>query len=346
MIVALALLAVLQAPVPAPNAAAPVPAQAPAPQPWTGALSQGLAELRSALEANDREDTLELAGRLGLAARASDVEPARAARVLHDLGLARAAVDDLSGALSDLRAAAGAAGPGTVRESALYAAGTARLLRAEALRRAVPEVARSLGLPEPPVAEAQGGPDALDVARRAYLDARADLLERLRVDARHADTRANLELVTRRLRELERIEREREQQEQEQQQDPQEQQQDPQQEQQQDPQQDPQDPQDSQQEPEQDPESSEQQQKNEDPEQAEPKPEETPSDPEDAQSQESEQETEPQPQPEQEGEIEERLLSREEVQRLLDQLAEIEEEAQAVRARLRERRRKPVDKDW
>jgi hypothetical protein len=40
------------------------------------------------------------------------------------------------------------------------------------------------------------------------------------------------------------------------------------------------------------------------------------------------------------------VLSREEVQRLLDQLSEIEEEAQAVRARLRERRRRPVDKDW
>jgi len=43
---------------------------------------------------------------------------------------------------------------------------------------------------------------------------------------------------------------------------------------------------------------------------------------------------------------EERVLSREEVQRLLDQLQEIEEQARAVRALLRERRRIPVEKDW
>jgi flagellar biosynthesis GTPase FlhF len=338
-------LAMLQAPQ-TPQAGVPPPVEpaapavaAPAPEPWTGTLSQGLAELR-AVEANAREDVLALAARIGLAARAPGVEPARAARVLHDLGLARAAVDDLGGALGELRAAAGAAGPGAVRESALYAAGTARLLRAEDLRLAVPEIAEALGLPEPPATE-EGGPDALDVARQAYLDARADLLERLRVDARHADTRANLELATRRLRELERIQQEREQQEQEQEQE-QKPEQDPQQEPQDQPQDQEQEPEDSEQQPEEQP---PQEQEGEEQEDEQP-PEETPPEPQDAESEPDEQESQPQPQDSQEGEIEERVLSREEVQRLLDQLSEIEEEAKAVRARLIQRRRKPVDKDW
>ena len=40
------------------------------------------------------------------------------------------------------------------------------------------------------------------------------------------------------------------------------------------------------------------------------------------------------------------MMSREEIQRLLDQLAEIEEEAQRVQAALTKKRRVPVEKDW
>jgi hypothetical protein len=274
---------------------------------------------------------------LGRAVRQGEVEPARAARVLHDLGLSRAQVDDLEGAMADLRAAAGAAGPGEVRRSALYAAGTARLLRAEVLRCAVPEIAAALGLPEPQAAPDEAGPDALEIARAAYQSARADLLERLRVDARHEDTRANLELVTRRLRELERLQQEREQQEQQQQQQPQEQQE------QQDPQQKEQQPQEQQPDPQDQPPQDTQQGQQDEPQD---EPEESPAEPEEAPAPPEEQAQEPQPQEAQEGQVEERVLSREEVQRLLDQLAEIEEEGRAVRERLRERRRKPVDKDW
>ena len=43
---------------------------------------------------------------------------------------------------------------------------------------------------------------------------------------------------------------------------------------------------------------------------------------------------------------EERLMSREELQRLLDQLAEIEEEALRVQQALTQKRRVPVEKDW
>ena len=329
------------------------PAGAPAvearePEPWTGSLAEGLAELRVAVDAREREAVLELAARLGRAARELEPDPARAARVLHDAGLARASVDDLGGALADLRGAAGLAGPGAVRESALYAAGTARLERAELLRLAVPEVAEELGLPAPEAPVDEAAPDPLEVARQGYLDARGDLLERLRLDARDGDTRANLELVTRRLRQLDDIEREREDQqqdEQQQEQDPQQQppeDQPPQDEQQQDQQQ--QEQQQQQDDSSQDSQQDEQQQQEQEQEQDEQQQDEQP--PEEQESESEEESQESQPEQASEGELEERVLSKEEVQRLLDQLAEIEAEAEAVRARLRDRRRKPVEKDW
>ena len=40
------------------------------------------------------------------------------------------------------------------------------------------------------------------------------------------------------------------------------------------------------------------------------------------------------------------MMSREEIQRLLDQLAEIEEEARRVQQMLTKKRRVPVEKDW
>lgn len=61
------------------------------------------------------------------------------------------------------------------------------------------------------------------------------------------------------------------------------------------------------------------------------------------------QETEPsESEPPQEGDEqqEERLLTREEVMRLLDLLEEIEKEGEALRARLQQQRRVPVERDW
>ena len=325
--VSLYLLALLaQAPAPAPQVAEP-----PAPEPvapYAGSVSEGLSALRAAVSEGSRDDVVALAAQVAAAAREREVLEPRRARVLHDTGLARARVGDLEGALADLRMAAGLAGPGEARASALYAAGTAQLVRAEELRQAVPEIAKTLGLPVPPAPEEQEGPDPLAVAREAYLAARAGLCDRLALDWRHEDTRANLELVTRRLRELENIEREREQQKQQQQ----DQKPSPDQEQK---------PQDSQQEP-------------KDGEQETP-PKEEPKDPKEGEQEEpQEQEQAPEPEPKDEqktGEpqpqqVEERVLSKEEVQRLLDQLAQIDEQARAVQARLRERKRKPVEKDW
>lgn len=317
---------------------------------WPGDLSQGLALLDERLQAGEPEALLQLADQLALAARTLEPDEARAARVLYDTGLARAQVGSLEGALADLHSAAGLAGPGRVRELALYAAGTALLERAELLRQEVPEVAEALGLPAPPQTEDEGGPDALAVARQSYMRARTSLCERLAVDWRDEDTRANLELVTRRLRELQEIEQQREQQEQQQEQQNPNPEDEPEQS-------DPQDSQDQQSEPNSDPQDQEQQEPQQDPqdqEQPEPEDESQPEQDPDEQSGQDENQPEsepepepgeeqPQPQPEQ---LEERVLSSEEVQRLLDQLAEIEEQAQAVRARLLQRKRKPVEKDW
>jgi hypothetical protein len=338
------LLSALQAPVPTqslppPGASSVEPPadEAAAVEPYAGPLEQGLAELAQASGENAHDRALELAAALLASPRVEELSEPRRARLLHDTGLARARAGLVEPGAADLRAAAALAGPGELRATSLFEAGTVRLLRAEELRSQVPEIAQRLGVPEPPVPPMAPGageaPDPLALAREAYLVARSGLLERLRLGWRDADTRANLELVTRRLRELDDVERQREE-EQQQQQDPQ--QQDQQEDQQQDPQQD----------------GSEQEQP----------PDEQESPPEDAQGEEQPAEDQPEQPPEPEpGEDasaeqqpdeqqvapeEERVLSREEVQRLLDQLQEIEEQARAVRAMLRERRRVPVEKDW
>jgi Ca-activated chloride channel family protein len=266
-------------------------------------------------------------------------------------------------ALANFSAARALAGPGTLRLDATYDLGTAELFRGERWRARIPEVSgqpeQPGGLPGMPPAAAPGGPDdgppppdPLAEARKHYLAARTWLGERLRADARDADTRANLELVQRRLRELEKIEEEREKQEQEQQNQDQENQ-------------DQQD-QDQQDQDQQDQEKKDQkEQKNEDPkDQKDPQdseqkdqPPQDPQDPKDGEQdpkpQEKPEQQEGEPKPEQEaqeqeepqGQPEERVLTREEVMQLLDQLAELEKQQKALEAQLRAKRSK-AKRDW
>ncbi len=109
------------------------------------------------------------------------------------------------------------AGEGALRGLAIYAQGTLDLLRGEELRQVIPEISgvAPAGPPVPPGPGAEKPTDPLELAREAYRAARAHFVERLRLDWRDADTRANVELVLRRLRELEEIERQREEQQQE-----------------------------------------------------------------------------------------------------------------------------------
>ena len=264
----------------------------------------------------------------------------------YTVGVARQRAGERREAIEAFLGARDLAGPGDLRLDAAFNVAANLLLEAEDARAAIPELSGRQpqgALPGPgvPAPGAIGpepdpeAPDPLDVAEAAYRAARTTHLERLRLDAADRDTRANLELIQRRLRELEEIRRQREQQQQEQDQEDSQEgdenqqgeesdgQEDPQSEQQQDDQQDEQQAEDSQ-----DP--------SEEREQQEPQPDEE-------SEQQQEQQRQPEPTP---AEQEQQLMSREEIQRLLDQLAEIEEQAEKVRQALMQRRRVPVDKDW
>lgn len=266
------------------------------------------------------------------------------AEVLYARGLVQLAAGEREAAEGEFADARVGAGPGELRLCASYNRGTAALLEAEEWRAQIPEIS---GQPAPPAAApgmpplpglpgagpGAGGdepPDPLQVARGHYVRAREALVDRLRLDWRDADTRANVELIQRRLNELDEIERQREEQQQDQQQ--QDQQQDSQ-----DQQQDSQDQQDE----------SEQEQSEQEPEQPaesegeEPEPPDE--EPQEGEEESSEPEEEAQPQ---EAEPQEVYLTREEVQRLLDRLREHEEEAEALRARLYQQNRRRVERDW
>lgn len=336
----------VQVPAPVDDKVPPATVEPPPVAPYPGPLAEGVRELAASSRAGEHARALELAAALLASPELGQVSESQRARVRYDVGLARAFAGSFGDAVADLRAAAGLAGPGELRADSMYAAGTARLLAAEALRLAVPEIAKKLGLepPAPPAGALQTGappgglptqdpsvPDPLELARAGYMQARAELLSRLELDWRQEDPRANLELVARRLRELEEIERQRKEEQQQQQQN-----QEQQQQQKQPPNQDQKaDSSQEQQPPEEQPGESEEKPPEQEPgQEQQPEPEPEPSE---------DQEQEPKPEP---GKQEERVLSKEEVQRLLDRLQQIEEQGQALRAMLRQRRRVPVEKDW
>jgi Ca-activated chloride channel family protein len=264
---------------------------------------------------------------------------------------------DWSAALEAFASARALAGPGELRLDATYDLGAIELARAELLRERIPEISGASPAPPTPAAGPPGAPpgaapeeppDPLPLARERYRAARGWYLERLRADWRDTDTRADLELIQRRLHELDRIEEEREEQKDQQQ---------PSEGGEPDPDQQPQDSQDPDQQPEdQASQSSPEEQRPEDSKDEEGQPEGEPeASPEDqpqpqegakpeeqpAQPQDAEQQGQPQP-----VEPQERLLTREEVMQLLDRLAELEKEQQALEAALRGKRRGTVKKDW
>lgn len=274
-------------------------------------------------------------------------------------------------ATEDFFSARAFAGPGELRHAATYDAGLVQLWEGERWRSQIPEVGSANGMAPPmggaggphalpgmppPNAAGQGTPgeeeeppDPLAEARAAYLRAREILCERLRIDWRDADTRANLELIQRRLKELDEIERQREE----------DQQQDENQEGEDGEESEDQEGEDEENE-EQDGDSEEQDEGSEDgedesEEEQEPGEEEQENEDEDSPGEEGEEEEIEAPQPEEgeeqevpagEPEETERHLTREEVMRILDQLAEIEEEARAKQARAARARRENVEKDW
>jgi Ca-activated chloride channel family protein len=312
------------------------------------------------------------ADELGLAER----ERARAHYALGVIAAAGAGASEKEEEAEPLRAAAreafsaarALAGPGELRADATYDLGVLELLHAERVRATIPEVSGQPAQPPmglPGAGAPPGGgvpppqpPDPLAQARELYGAARTWLVERLRLDWRDEDTRANLELVQRRLRELDEIEKQREEQQQDQEQDPnqegdpkdqkdqKDQNQKDQEDEQQDEQQDGKDQKDSQ-----DQEQGEEQEKKDQqaapkeeqpPQEGEPKPEEQ-----EPEAQEGGQGEEEQAQAEEKPATPaERVLTREEVMQLLDKLAELEKRQKALEAALRARKRAAAKRDW
>ena len=333
-------------PLPAsPQGIAPEPAaEAPKVLAYSGTLRAGRLELAQLSKRGEHDAARDLAAAL-LAKPDFDAQPElERAEALYAIGLARGRAREIPEAVEQRHRATGLAGSGELGRAAAYNAATFLLQGAESLRAQIPEVREKLGLPplEPdpaasaPAASGAEAPDPLAVAREAYLYARRELAVALRSERLAEDVRANLELCVRRLRELDSIEREREE-EQQQQQDQQDKQDKQDQQQGEKQQQDSSKDSDSKQDP-QPPEDSQQQDPGErkDEPQNEPQNEPEPKDSQEAESKEA------QPQ----GEQEERPLSPEEMQRLLQQLQQIDEKAKAVEAMLRERRRQPVMRDW
>jgi len=348
-------LSVAQSPAPPSGPAPGAPPPPPAVQPFGGSLALARTQLQELCERAEHERAAEHVASV-LAKPDWDLAPERERAEFHYAhAVALGAAQSFAEAALAAHAARGLAGSSELGLASAYNAGTYRLMRAEELRREIPQVREKLALP--PVAPpapgstpsgptgAESASDPIATARAAYLAARSDLVERWRAGAAHVDTRANLELVARRLRELDQLD----QQQQAQQSDPN-QRQDP------DQKQDPQK-QDQQQNQGQDAQDQQQQ----DQQQPDPKQQQDPNKPQDQQDQQKDPTQPPDAQqqpPEDSGAAssgdgadpaqpqDERVLTPEEIQRLMQQLERIEDEAAQVQALLRRARRVPVKRDW
>lgn len=288
----------------------------------------------------------------------AEIEYARAATLL--AGAARGEEDApglLQRADAALERARGAA-PGEVRASAVYNQGTLDLLAAESVRATIPEIAGAgaagpTAPPDPNASADEDTPDPLDVARALYLQARAHFVEYL-TEQSGEDAAANVELVVRRLRELDEIAKQREEQQQNQDQDSQDEGEDGEQDQEQD-QEDQEDQEQGEKDSEDEQQSDEQGEEDSDEEQEQ--------NPEDGSEEEPEEESEedaadseedPEEDPEEDGEqpkpgeekIEETTMTQEEFQRLLEANRKHQERGEEIR-RIRAIRGKiPAKKDW
>ena len=361
-----------QAVAPPAEPAAAVAAETPAPRAaFTGSLVEGIARVRELAEGGDLPAARSLADRL-LAPRgvgqwrldawndggafvrgvldgtSAWTEPlgwngrpeVERAHVRIERGLVSLAPDERKSAERDFGRALALAPAGPLREAASYDLALLPLLAGEEWRMQIPELGGAPPTAMPPVPGAQPAPedeapDPLEEAKRAYGEARKRFIARLKLDWRDANTRANVELIQRRLHELDEIEREREEQQQDQDQQDQDQQ---------DEQEDgePGDQQDEQSEDQQD-EQSQDGEDQEEPEEAQDSEDpEDPEDPEDGKEGQDQEDQTDQPQ----AEPKEVHLSQEELQRLLNRLAEHEKEAEALREARYRRGSRGVDKDW
>ena len=103
------------------------------------------------------------------------------------------------------------AGPGDLRLDSTYDLAWTALDEGENLRKQIPELGGTQpAAAMPPTPGAPPAPDPLQLAKAAYLVARDRFVERLKADASDPDSRANVELAQKRLKELAEIEKQRE----------------------------------------------------------------------------------------------------------------------------------------
>ncbi|MBI5433712.1 MAG: hypothetical protein HZA52_12850, partial [Planctomycetes bacterium] len=275
------------------------------------------------------------------------------AEIHYAAGVAEDRGGNAAAAQTRFQTALALAGPGSLRLDAGYNVGAIALGLAERLREAQKQ-APAAGAQGAPSTQGSGlpGGEPLDRLESAYRAAKQELVLRLRADWHDEDTRANLELIQRRLREIEKQREEQKQQQQQQQQQKQDSKQDSKE---QDPnQKDPeksdaqQDPKDQKDQPSSSNEDRKDPSEQKDPKEGEQKDAEQ-QDPTKSDQQSSEQQPDPKDAKDAQqapAKPEERVMTREEILRLLSQLEEIEKEGQAVRARLQRSRRAGAEKDW
>ena len=248
--------------------------------------------------------------------------------------------------------ALGLAGSLDVGLDALYDLGTLALRTGEEERAKLPEISGQPAQVAPPAASAppagdEKAPDPLELARAAYMKARAHYVDRLKTGARDPDTQANTELVMKRLRELDEIQKKREEQK-KQDKDKDKKDQDKKDKQKQDEKdkqdkdkqdksdkQDPKDKSDKQ-EPPKDPQADENEKKDEKkPEDAKP----------DDKKPDDKDKPKPQPQPDP-NDPKQQQMSKEQMTQILDRLQQLEDQSKRIQEQLRAARRAKVKKDW
>jgi Ca-activated chloride channel family protein len=263
-------------------------------------------------------------------------------------GVVAHGMGELQFAAADFSRAAVLSGGGELRRDATYDAGSALLAFAEA-KRAEAQAPPAPPAPSPPgAASPQPQEDPIEAQRRRYREARAAFVQGLRLDPTDEDTRADLELIVRRLRELDDQEEQQKQDQDQEKQDQDKQDQDQQDQQDQDQQdqqsQDQQD-QDKSGQDEQDQQKQDQDQQDQEEQKESDKEREPQETPEPKPEEEKRDEAEPQEaQPKEAQPVGE--LSKEELARLIDQLQEMEAEQQELERRLRKVGRVPVKRDW
>jgi hypothetical protein len=278
----------------------------------------------------------------------SDLSPVERATVHFARGVVLAHAEKRGEAGEAFEKSRALAGPGDLRLDATYDLGWTALEEGETLRKQIPELGGTPpgqppqpaqpGQPTSPQAQLQQqlqgqapqGPDPLQLARAAYTLARERFVERLKADARDPDSRANVELAQKRLKELAEIQKKREEEKQKQEQQKKDQQKKDQDKKDQDKQDKDQQKKDDAQDPNKDQKSDEQKKKEE----------------EQKKEQEDQKKKEQEKKDAKPDASKDQLLTKEEIMRLLDTLKDREEEGKKLMERLKRANRAKVKKDW